>query len=362
MKLYTRYILRSTLTVGLVALLLTTLMLISVDLFSNLDTYLSNEIPNAIIAHLTLLGIPKAITFALAPSLLFSATYFLSQMHANNEYICFIGSGIRPLKIITPMLLIGILFSIVQFGVAEYIHIPLAKERLVLEEELFGQRTTQDNRNTTVHDPEGHYVLFARHFRAQDNQLREVLILLFDEKGRVTDRLDAQSGVYDQAKEYWVFSTVTKAEVGSNVTTTKIPTYENPRINLDPSYFKSSGGDIEYMDLQTASTYLRWMKAIDPARYTPLAADFAKRILDALNPLVLIFIAVTIRYALKKNILLFALITSLIVAVVYYVVQMVTMIAARQGAMSPIWAMVIPALVIVLLAALQRLISKQGNA
>lgn len=360
MKLYRRYIITQTLQVGIIALFLTTLMLISVDLFANLDTYLSHDLPLRTIFHLTLLGAPQGVIYALAPSLLFSATFFLSQLHANNEYICLIGSGIRPRSIILPILVVGLLFSFFQFGFAEYVKLPLAKERLVLEEELFGMRTTQDNRNITLHDPEGRYVLYARHYRSDTNQLREVLLLLFDEKGTLTQRLDAQSGTFEESTLHWVFKNVQSKEIHNEVVSTTIDYYDNQRINLDPSYFKGSGSDIEQMDIQTAMNYLTWMKRIDPNRYTPLAADFAKRIIDSLNPLVLIFIAATIRYALKKNILLFAVITSLIVAVVYYVLQMVTMIAARQGVLPPIWAMVIPALVILLLAALQRIFSKQG--
>ena len=360
MKLYRRYIFRSTINVGLGALFLTTLMLISVDLFANLDTYLSHELPLATIAYLTLLGAPQAVLFALGPSLLFSATFFLSQLHANNEYICLIGSGIRPLKIILPIIAVGLIASILQFAFAEYVKLPLSKERLVLEEELFGLRSTQDNRNITLHDPEGRYVLYARHYRAQDNLLREVLLLLFDEQGNLTHRLDAQQGRYDEDSGQWRFHGVQSQEVGEVVSTRTLEAYDNPRINLDPSYFRGAGGDIDQMDIQTALQYLHWMKRLDPNRHTPLAADFVKRILDALNPLVLIVIAATIRYSLKKNILLFAIITSLIVAVVYYVVQMVTMIAARQGVLSPVWAMVIPSVVVLLLAALQRTLSRQG--
>ncbi|NLZ77483.1 MAG: YjgP/YjgQ family permease [Spirochaetales bacterium] len=360
MKLYLRHIFRSTVVVALGALLLTTLMLISVDLFANLDTYLSHELPLSTIAYLTLLGSPQAMIFALGPSLLFSATYFLSQLHANNEYICLIGSGIRPLKIILPIIAVGLLASILQFTFAEYVKLPLSKERLVLEEDLFGLRTTQDNRNITLHDPEGRYVLFARHFRAEDDRLREVMLLLFDEQGNLTHRIDARQGSYDEDSGYWRFHGVQSQEVGEVVTTTSHETYDDSRIDLDPSYFSGAGGDIDQMDIQTALHYLHWMKRLDPNRYTPLAADFVKRILDALNPLVLTVIAATIRYSLKKNILLFAIITSLVVAVVYYVVQMVTMIAARQGVLSPIWAMVIPSIVVLLLAALQRTLSRRG--
>ena len=83
--------------------LLTTLMLISVDLFANLDTYLSHELPLATIAYLTLLGAPQAVLFALGPpccsvrpsfSLSFMPTMNISADRQRNP----------PLKIILPII------------------------------------------------------------------------------------------------------------------------------------------------------------------------------------------------------------------------------------------------------------------
>ncbi len=273
MKLYRRYIFKSTINVGLGALFLTTLMLISVDLFANLDTYLSHELPLATIAYLTLLGAPQAVLFALGPPCC-SVRPSFSQLHANNEYICLIGSGIRPLKIILPIIAVGLIASILQFAFAEYVKLPLSKERLVLEEELFGLRSTQDNRNITLHDPEGRYVLYARHYRAQDNLLREVLLLLFDEQGNLTHRLDAQQGRYDEDSGQWRFHGVQSQEVGEVVSTRTLEAYDNPRINLDPSYFRGAGGDIDQMDIQTALQYLHWMKRLDPNRHTIAGCGF----------------------------------------------------------------------------------------
>ena len=73
-----------------------------------------------------------------------------------------------------------------------------------------------------------------------------------------------------------------------------------------------------------------------------------------LSPLVLLFIACTISYRYKKNILLFSIITSLGIAVIYYVVQMVTLIMARQGVIGSVWGMVIPMIVIVCIALAER--------
>lgn len=75
MKLIDRYIIRTIALVASITLLLCTLMLLSVDLFANLDSYLTRSIPYPVIAKLTLLYAPEAVLFALGPSLLFSASF-----------------------------------------------------------------------------------------------------------------------------------------------------------------------------------------------------------------------------------------------------------------------------------------------
>jgi len=52
--------------------------------------------------------------------------------------------------------------------------------------------------------------------------------------------------------------------------------------------------------------------------------------------------------------LLFSIITSLGLAVIYYVVQMVTLIMAKQAVIGPLWGMVIPMIVIVCIALAER--------
>jgi lipopolysaccharide export system permease protein len=126
--------------------------------------------------------------------------------------------------------------------------------------------------------------------------------------------------------------------------------------DLDPSFFRATSTDITTMELSHALRYLKEIALIDSQRYPPLATDLVKRLFDALTPLILVFIAVTISYHYKKSVLLFSIITSLILAVIYYVVQMVTLIMARQGVIGPLWGMAIPVFVLVSIALLERAI------
>ncbi len=357
MKLVDKYIVKSLLSISFITLLLCTFMLMSVDLFTNLDAYLTNEVPLPTIIKLTILYIPQAVLFALGPSLLFSATYFLSQMQANNEYICLLGSGLSYKRIVFPIVILGLLISILEFGFSEQLYIPSQHLRSVQQDELFGLRSTYDNRNITLQDPEGTYVVHAKQYSEEAQRLAQILLVLLDDNGTLTGRVDASWAFWEPEQQVWRLEHARYQKIdesGLTVQTSDSNELRLPQFNLAPSYFRNISNDITTMELPTAINYLKRMKLLDPSRYPTLATDFYKRLLDNLTPLVLLFIACTISYKYKKNILLFSIITSLAIAVVYYVIQMVTIIMAKQGVIGPIWGMVIPMIMVVCIALTER--------
>ncbi len=357
MRLIDRYIIRTITSVALLTLLLCTLMLLSIDLFANLDSYLTKEVPASVIAKLTLLYAPEALLFSLGPSLLFSASFFLSQLQANNEMICLLGCGHSYRRIVLPILLLGLLFSSFQFVFSEYVHIPLSKEREAQEDTLFGLRSTYDNRNITLRDPEGSFVVHARHYSEREKRLSQVMLVLIDDTGSLQSRIDAPWAFWEEEEGRWRLEQAREQRIDASdmmVSQTEHPSLYIEAFSLQPSFFRNISSDIKTMELRTALHYLARIQELDPNRYPELATDFAKRLLDSLTPLVMLFIACAISYKYKKNVLLFSIITSLGLAVVYYVVQMVTLIMAKQAVIAPIWGMAIPMIVIVCIALAER--------
>lgn len=357
MKVFDRYIIHSVTFVACMALILCTLMLVSVDLFANLDSYLTGEVPALTIAKITLLGVPESILFALGPSLLFSASFFLSQVQANNELICLLGSGLSYRRLVTPILILGLVLSAGQFVFSEYVHIPASQLRERSRDELFGLRSTYDNRNITLTDPGRSYVVHAKQYRDEESRLTQVMLVFLDEEGTLTGRLDAAFAYWEEEKGIWRLERVRKQSIPSGefaVSTTEYQTLYVEEFTLEPAYFRNLSSDIKTMELSAALRYLKRIEVLDPLRHPGLATDLAQRLLGNLSPLVLLFIACTISYRYKKNILLFSIITSLGIAVIYYVLQMVTLIMARQGVIGSVWGMVIPMIVIVCIALAER--------
>jgi len=359
MRLLTRHIISSITKVGLITLLLCTLMLVSVNLFMNLDSYVNSELGFFTIFKLTLLYTPEALIFALAPSLLFASTYHLSQMQANNELISIYNAGISYRKIIIPILFLGLVFSLLQFSFTETVAIPASKASKVMQDELFGLRSTFDNRNITLSDPEQRFVVHASHYNDNTKTIRDLTLILQDETGQLKSRIDATSASWDEGLGIWTFFDVVTHDldpVKQSVTSKRDTSVVIENFDLEPSYFRNISSDIKTMELFSAVKYLERIHLLNPKLWYEAATDFANRVLGSLTPLILIFIACTINYRYKKNVLLFSIITSLFIAVIYYVVQMVTLIMAKQGVIGPVWGMVIPMIVIVSIAISERLV------
>lgn len=357
MKVRSRYTMTSIAKVGSITLILCTFMLISVDLFMNLDSFVTREIAPSVMFKLSLLYAPEALLLALAPSLLFSTTYFLSQLHANNEMITLLNAGISYKRIIGPILIVGLLFSFLQFGFQEQVAIPWTRARSALQDEQFGLRSTSDNRNITLSDPRGEFIVHASHYIDGQKILRGVTLLLLDKEGKLTTRYDANEATWDSELEVWTLHNVIQYEtVALAVQSSREKSVIVKQFTLEPAYFKNISSDMKTMELAQALSYVRTIKEVQAKLWHELATDLSNRILSCLTPFILIFIACMIRFNFKKNILLFSIIYSLSIAVLYYVVQMVTLIMAKQGVIAPLWGMVIPMIVVLCIAITERLI------
>ncbi|MCH3906740.1 MAG: LptF/LptG family permease [Sphaerochaeta sp.] len=359
MKVVHRYVVGSVVKTALVTMLLCTLMLVSVQLFTNLDGFVSNAVPFPVILLSALLYVPTALIQSLAPSLLFAAAFTFSQLTANNELICLYNAGFSGRAIALPVLALGMLCCMMQFGLQEKIAIPMEKQRTAMLEQYLGLSSTRDSRNITLSDREERYVIHARKYDDRSHTLSRVTLLVQDEKGRVKTKVEAPSARWDAERNLWVFtdSTVTTVTYdGMRLSISRQATYQDPKITMKPDLFRDNSEDVKTMELSAARTFLERMKETNGSAWTSYRIDYIQRILGCLTPLVMLFIACTISYRFKKNVLLLTIIMSVCIAVIYYVTQMLTLLLARQGVIPALWGMVIPMIVIGCIAVLQRLV------
>lgn len=379
----TRYTLSSVIKVGLATAMLAALMLVGVDLFSNLDSYISHNVSFGQAFLVSLLYFPQALLLALGPSFLFSVTYFLSMLTANNEMICILNSGVSMRRVVIPCLVLAVALSVGYFAFNENVAIEASNLKDTRYKALTSSTSSLDNTNIALSDMQDGYMVYAGQFVNETSTLYNVsYVELLDgalgfsgassveasfneaSSGEASfRRVDAYKAQYDETSKLWMLYDCyeylpVSDKVGQTVQVTYYNSLDIPRMQLEPQLFRNLSSEISKMSLDLAHAYVLRMKSLNPDEYARLGTEYYKRIFSCLTPLIMIIIACSMNYKFKKNVLFFSLICSICVAVVYFVVQMVTLMLADQGVIAPYLGTLIPFAVVLLLAGIMSAVLK----
>ena len=379
----TKYTLSSVLKVGFATAALAALMLVGVDLFSNLDSYVSHNVSFGQAFLVSLLYFPEALLLALGPSFLFSVTYFLSMLSANNEMICILNSGVSLRRVVVPCMVLAVFLSLGYFIFNENVAIECSNLKDTKYTSLTSSNSNSDNSDIALSDMQDGYMVYAGQYVDETSTLYNVSYVEILSDGEADSgseaqsfrRIDAYRAQYDQDAKLWTLydcyeylpaeaastSGSTSGPEGASGSTVQVNYYQSleiPRMQLEPQLFRNLSSEISKMSLDLAHAYVLRMKSLNPDEYARLGTEYYKRIFSCLTPLVMIIIACSMNYKFKKNVLFFSLICSICVAVVYFVVQMMTVMLADQGVIAPYLGTLIPFAVVLLLAGIMSALLK----
>lgn len=356
MRILRRHILSSVLKVGIVTALLASLMLMGVDLFTNIYTYMNNNTGFGYAVYVTLFYFPEAFLLALGPSFLFSVTYFLSMLHASNEIMCILNSGISFRRIVRPCIVLAVLLALFYFVFNETVAINCSNRKQVLTDQVSNIANSRNNSDIALSDMQEMYMVHASRYSESTQTLYEVTLIESDRSGNLLRRTNAYKAVYSQDTGLWTFHDVyVYSSDSSNPDAVAIEYFdsmENEVMTLEPQLFRNLSSEISTMSLDLAKAYLDRMKTLNPEEYASLGTQYYKRLFSCLTPLVMMIIACSMNYRFKKNVLFFSIICSLCLAVVYFVVQMMTLMLADQGVIAPVLGVLLPFAAIILVSIL----------
>lgn len=335
MRTLDRMALRSLVPVFLASLLFFVMILQLVELFSHLVRFLELEVPLASIARLQLLYVPKSISFALPIALLFACSFTLGNHYSNNELIAVFSAGISLYRFSAPLILVGALLSVGSFFFEEEVVIDTYRRQTQMTENLLNINRSFNNTKVAALSQDNRIIYHANYYNDARQELSGVVILVRDGAGRLQERVDAERAEWRNAT--WTLHEVRRfvqQEDGTVVKTT-VPEYRREDLVTPPSTFQRKNRDVESMSLSEAREYVVSMRRAG-LPYREMLTDYYERYSFALTPLVVTLISAAIGGRFKKNVLLMSLLVSLGLAVVYYVLGMLSSLFAGLGVVPPL--------------------------
>ena len=313
------------------------LILELLDVFSNLWRYINNGVPLSQILHVAMLYFPKCVVFSLPISVLFSIAYTLGNFYANNELIAVFGCGVSLYKFVFPFILMGVILSTSSFFFEEKVVIRTYREKGELTYDLLNSQRDYNNANVTIIDHAHNRIYHANYYNDAEKVLSNVVITENDGSPWPM-RLDAPVAEWSEDDGCWVFHNVVMFRWDQEK---NLYAMTQQRLLLDESYdqspdsFRNISRNVEEMEMNTAKAWIESLKKAG-LPYREALTEYYKRFSFTFTPLIVALISISFTGKFRKNVLLMSLLSSMMIAAGYYILQMVLMLFAKMGYIPPI--------------------------
>jgi lipopolysaccharide export system permease protein len=334
------YLIKAFIPSLLTALVFFVLLLEMADLFMNIVQYTQNEASFEDIARSMILYVPKCISWSLPIATLFAVSFTLGSMYANNELIVVMGSGIPLISFVFPLIFMAIIISAGFLFFEDKVVIPTIASKKNLTRSILKTGEPAGVADVTILGSGKKIIWSIRYFDAKNSAMNGILLVERSLDGGFISRLNAQSAVWTGTR--WRFAGVRRFFWDNgDLSEASYGTWEDDAYAEPPESFMAGGKQISEMSIKVAGGHLKFL-ARSGLPMAAQSAEFYRRFAFSLTPLVVTLLSAAIVGKFKKNILLMSLLLSLIAATLYYVMQMITMLMAKNGSITPFAGAFIP--------------------
>ncbi|MDR0455054.1 MAG: LptF/LptG family permease [Treponema sp.] len=322
-----RYLVRQFLPIFVVASAMFVLLLSIIDLFANLIRYLNYEVPFAQIMKISLFFLPKSFSYALPISLLFASAYTLGDLYARNELTSIFSSGIPFWRFSLPLVFIGVFVSIFSFFFDDTIVIPTMKVKNGLTRHFLQQQSAQSNSDIVIKARNGQLIYSVDYYDHAAHILNGISIVEQDSRGEFISLVRSQRATW--TGEYWnLINPIIYYWDNDILRSRLLPPTEEYR--EQPDIFMRHAVKADELPVMQERLLVQDLKAAG-LPFIEAQADLYHRFSFATVSLIVMILSISMGGRFRKNILLMSLLASLSAAVVFYVMEMITMMMAKLG-------------------------------
>ncbi|MDR1866962.1 MAG: LptF/LptG family permease [Treponema sp.] len=326
-----RYLIRHFIPIFFVASAMFVLIIILMDLFANLWRYLNYEVAIIEILKVSFYYLPKSFSYALPLSLLFSAAYTLGDLYGRNELTAIFSSGIPFSRFSLPLLIIGIIASVFSFFFDDYVVIPTLKTKNDLSRTLLHQPVSEDNSDVVIRAQDGTTIYAVDYYDNLKYVLNRLIII---ERGEDSINMIVRAPQAVWNGSYWELSNAVLYRWNDGIFQIEALPFTD-KYREEPETFRRSSINVEEVSSAEAALLVRDLRTAGLPFNTALA-DYYHRFSFPSASFVVIILSISMGGRFRKNILLMTLLSSLFSAVVFYVMEMISMMMAKLSYIPPL--------------------------
>jgi lipopolysaccharide export system permease protein len=208
-KTLDRYLIREFLRMLFLFLLGVILIYVLVNFFEQIDKFVDKRPSGFSILKYYIYQIPYLVVLLLPVSGLLACFFSLGEMAKRNELLAVKAAGINSMRLFVPLLMLGLLASLVSFGLGEFVNPYFTRQAdRIHRVEIEKQEDPEERiraRDLSFLGKDGR-MFFFRMIDAQNNEAQGITVMQFEADTLVL-RLDAEKGNYQRGS--WIFQDVT---------------------------------------------------------------------------------------------------------------------------------------------------------
>jgi lipopolysaccharide export system permease protein len=308
------------------------MLLLLIDLFLNLVHYLNYEATIKQILTVSMYYIPKSALFALPIAVLFAEAYTLGDLYARNELTSIISSGIPFWRFSASLLIIGASLSFFMFFFEDRVVIPTLKTKNEMGRTLRHQSVSENNSDIVIKTRGGKRIYSVDYYDYKNLILNGLSVIEQDGEGRFVSQIRASQARWKEG--HWEFINALIYQWENDILRVN-NVVDHSDYTEDPEIFRRSAVNPEDLSAKDTKGLVNDLKAAG-LPYIGALADYYHRFSYNSVAFIVVILSISMGGRFRKNIMLMSLLTSLGVAVVFYVIEMITMMLARLGYIPPI--------------------------
>lgn len=307
------------------------LVLNLVDLFMHIANYLQNNCPVKEIVMVMLYYAPKTIWYAVPVAILFSTSYVLSDMYANNEIVAMFASGVSLLRFTLPLLIVGFLLTFALFGFENKYVVGTYEKKTTLQDKLLNVTKNENNNDVIVLSDNGKIIYKANRYTEANKRLQHCYFLFRDENKEFKALIYSDIALWNQENEIWdLQEPVQYTPQGGSIKKSEPDAELVAQLTESYEIFRKTNVDIQSVTAKEAKIYIDHLKKAG-LPYNEELSEYYKKFAFPFIIFIVVFLSIGLTGKTRKNVLLISLASCISASVLFYVTMMVTMVLAKHG-------------------------------
>ncbi len=312
------------------------------DVLSRIDTLIKQDIPFDVIKNYYLSSFPVVIVQTAPFAMLLATIFLLGNLNRHNEIIALRASGVDTLRIISPLLLIGLAISLGVFLINDKL-VPQASVTMKMTDDLYFRKykweRNQQLENITIFGKDGR-LFYARTYDIKNKILSDVVLLEHDKNQVLKRKITAQRMEWTGDKWRFIGCDVFRFDKEGK-TLGKPAIFRAPKIiqfNQKPDDLLKEQTQPEFMNYGQLKEYVHILNLESKSTARKLLVDMYYKLSVPFTGLVIMLIGIPFALKRTRTKAMGSIGMALAISISYYVVNAMFLALGKGGLVPPVVA------------------------